>query len=92
MQNTVVIDGELSLLFEGTADGSLIIPECGESGVVTAIREGYPVYTGPMVVTPTQETQVLETELKSVTGNIVVNPIPSNYGLITWDGSVLTVS
>ena len=24
--------------------------------------------------------------------NIRINPIPSNYGLITWDGSVLTVS
>lgn len=23
---------------------------------------------------------------------VTVNPIPSNYGLITWDGSVLTVS
>lgn len=93
MQNTiVVIDGELSLVLEGTADGSLIIPECGESGVITAIRDGYPAYTGPMEVTPTQETQILETAMKSVTGNITVNPIPSNYGLITWNGSSLRVS
>ncbi len=44
-------------------------------------------------VTPTRGTQVITAEagfnaLRSVT----VNPIPSNYGLITWDGSVLTVS
>lgn len=49
-------------------------------------------YDGPYEVTPTQETQVLRTSQKIATQNIVVNPIPPNYGLITWDGSVLTVS
>lgn len=92
MQNTVVIDGELSLLLEGTADGSLIIPESGEFGVITAMRDGYPAYEGPMEITPTQETQTLDTAMKSVLGNIVINPIPNNYGLITWNGSTLTVS
>ena len=53
--------------------------------------EGEP-YEGPYEVTPTQETQVLRTAQKVSSRNIVVNPIPSNYGLITWDGSVLTVS
>ena len=92
MQNTVVIDGELSLLFNGAADGSLLIPESGETGVFTAMREAYPSYTGPMVITPTTETQTLSTEMKTVTGDITVGPIPDNYGLITWNGSTLTVS
>jgi hypothetical protein len=35
---------------------------------------------------------VLATAEKVVTRNIVINPIPSNYGLITWNGSTLTVS
>lgn len=44
-------------------------------------------------VTPTQTTQSVEPDsgydaLLSVT----VNPIPQNYGLITWNGTVLTVS
>ena len=39
-----------------------------------------------------QETQTLATAEKTVLENIVINPIPSNYGLITWNGSVLTVS
>ena len=51
-----------------------------------------PVYTGEITVTPTQETQVLETADHSVLDNITINPIPHNYGLITWDGSALTVS
>lgn len=49
-------------------------------------------YDGPVEVTPTQETQTLATQGLFVDENIVINPIPSNYGLITWDGSVLTVS
>jgi len=49
-------------------------------------------YPGPYEITPTQETQVLRTAQKVAQRNIVVNPIPSNYGRITCDGSVLTVS
>ena len=92
MHNTVVVDGELSLIFDELAEGSLEIPESGECGVFMAMREAYPTYTGPTVITPTQETQTLQTMMKTVTENIIVNPIPSNYGLITWNGSVLTVS
>lgn len=49
-------------------------------------------YEGAYEVTPTQETQILPTELRLIERNIVVNPIPSNYGRITWNGTVLTVS
>lgn len=49
-------------------------------------------YTGEYEVTPSSETVVLETASRLMTRNVTVNPIPSNYGLITWNGSVLTVS
>lgn len=49
-------------------------------------------YDGPTEVTPGEEPQVLNTAEKVVARNIVINPIPSNYGLITWNGSTLTVS
>lgn len=58
--------------------------------------EGVPIYpssyTGSYTVTPTQQTQVLQTDHLMMNGNVTVNPIPSNYGLITYNGSVLTVS
>ena len=92
MQNTIVIDGELSLIIDGTAEGSLLIPERGEAGVFMAMRQAYPAYTGPTEITPSTETQILDTTLKTVINNIVINPIPQNYGLITWNGSKLTVS
>ena len=53
---------------------------------------GGDVYDGPCEVTPTRETQTLQTGGKTVLQNITVAPIPQNYGLITWDGSILTVS
>ena len=44
-------------------------------------------------VTPTQEEQiVLADSLYDGLSKVTINPIPSNYGLISWDGSILTVS
>lgn len=51
-----------------------------------------PIYSGPVEITPTSETQTVETESFYMQSNITINPIPSNYGLITWDGSTLLVS
>lgn len=51
-----------------------------------------PPYTGAYEYTPTEETQTIEISGKAATQDIIINPIPSNYGLITWNGSVLTVS
>lgn len=49
-------------------------------------------YTGEYEVAPSQETQTLETNGLRMTDNITINPIPNNYGLITWNGSIITVS
>ena len=49
-------------------------------------------YTGAYVVTPTQQTQTLPTVNKLLTDNVVIKPIPNNYGLITYNGSIITVS
>lgn len=44
-------------------------------------------------VTPTQEEQtVLADSQYDGLSKVTINPIPSNYGLISWDGSILTVS
>ena len=49
-------------------------------------------YTGDYTVTPSSEEQTLETNGMRMTDNITINPIPNNYGLITWNGSIITVS
>lgn len=56
------------------------------------VREITDPYDGPTTVTPSDSTQTLDTRGKTMLSDITVNPIPSNYGLITWNGSVLTVS
>ena len=57
------------------------------------IRAGdYDAYAGPYEVTPRLYRQELETAQKLATENITINPIPNNYGLITWDGTAITVS
>ena len=63
-----------------------------EFGDVIEVDKHINQYEGPYEVTPTQDTQILSTAMKMAVEDIVINPIPSNYGLITWDGSVLTVS
>lgn len=50
------------------------------------------VYEGTYEFTPTDATQTIAIENKRATQNIIINPIPQNYGLITWDGATLTVS
>ena len=50
------------------------------------------VYHGTYSVTPSATRQVLPTAGMALREDVVVDPIPSNYGLVTWDGSVLTVS
>lgn len=74
------IAGALSTL--GTVDGSLVIAKIID-------REAY---KGQTEITPEPYLQTFETDGKVINGNFIVNPIPSNYGLITWNGSTLTVS
>ncbi len=50
------------------------------------------IFTGEYEYTPSDETQIIEIEDKMASRDIIINPIPSNYGLVTWDGSALTVS
>lgn len=49
-------------------------------------------YEGSYEYTPTQETQIIPIEGLRAVQDITINPIPSNYGLITWNGATLTVS
>ena len=88
MSNSVVLH------VEETATATLHVSEDSTSlkigGQFYAIDAPY--YRGDYEITPTQSTQVLEMEGMRAAHNVVVNPIPSNYGLITWNGSYIMVS
>lgn len=60
-------------------------------GVVTEVPIGTEPYTGSYEFEPTTAVQTVPTYGKSMLGNIKIKPIPSNYGLITYNGNI-TVS
>ena len=78
----IVLDGELSLNIplDGTPDKVLKVAEYD-----------LPVYDGITEITPSNQAQVLQTSNKALTRNIVVNPIPEDYGRLLWSGNTLTV-
>jgi len=51
-----------------------------------------PVYEGAYELTPTAETQTIPVHGFRFEQDLIIDPIPSNYGLISWDGVTLTVS
>ena len=90
MADTVVIRGRIQM--EHTIRGSIQM-ENVIKGQLLPVMEVYPEpYSGSTRVIPSAQTQTLETAGLTVLENIIVEPIPSNYGLITWNGSTLTVS
>lgn len=66
----------------GTLSGSIVLDG----------TPSYERYDGEYEVEPSADEQVLNMAYKIATANVVVKPIPQNYGLITWNGSFLTVS
>ena len=60
-----------------------------EEGRVIVIKASE--YVGEYEVTPTSECQILNTTEKNMARDVIINPIPSNYGRIIWNGSELAV-
>lgn len=64
----------------------------GADEYVRVMVTDYPDYAGAYEVTPSAQAQALPTAETVLYHDVVVAPIPSNYGLITWDGAIITVS
>ena len=84
------ISGKLSAIgsIKGTLGGMGSIK--GAISVPTYIDVD--IYDGPTEITPGEESQVLETQNKTLTNRITIQAIPRNYGKVTWDGSKLTIT
>ena len=89
--DTVVLEGECSLftLLDGDCNLSSMLE--GEAGAFIEVHTDVQ-YTGDYTITPTAQAQILQTKDMVCFDNITIEPIPDNYGLITWNGSALTVS
>lgn len=91
--NAVVIDGgeiQLNNLIDGGEVSLNSLIDGGEIGVFYRVAPSGS-YPGPYTVTPSEETQVLSTNTKVMAADVTINPIPSNYGRIVYNGSTITV-
>lgn len=82
--------GQTDVVFPvGAGSNHVVLPtKCG-IGMYSAT---YLEYEGSYEFTPSGETQTIDIRNMIARDDIVINPIPSNYGLVTWNGSVITVS
>lgn len=90
---TIGVEAEIPVELDGGAEihaeivgGAVIETELVASGPLP----GY--YAGPYEFTPSEQEQTIPIRGKIGLQNITIGAIPNNYGLITWNGSVLTVS
>lgn len=84
-------DGELIVRFEFDGDFHSNNSFGGESSTYQIVSS-VEAYTGEYEFTPVATSQTIAIIGKRATQNITINPIPSNYGLITWDGIGIRVS
>lgn len=67
--------------------------QSGKMGITAPIvAASVPYFDGPYEYTPSAEAQTIQVNGKQADQDITIDPIPNNWGLITWNGSVLTVS
>lgn len=90
MNELIVIGGEATLenLVDGEYDIDLEID--GSPGTFMPVMPN--AYTGTYEFEATDTAQTISVEGKTMLHDIIIDPVPSNYGFITWNGSVLTVS
>ena len=83
-------ENERRLNAEFSAKDSHLAADLGEIHIVKDVGE---VYKGNYDVTPNVGEQVLPTKGKYMVDDVTVNPIPQEYGLITYDHNrTITVS
>lgn len=89
MEQIKRIQGDSVHLISVSGDKPLKLSQISVGGGGGSTR---PHYTGQTEFVPTQTTQTVHTAGLLVDADIVIDPIPSNYGRITWNGAVLTVT
>lgn len=82
------IEDDEEILFEVGDDGSVDF-ETGDPVILSSV---FPDYEGGYHFTPSPETQTIETRNRVLRERIVIDPIPRNYGRITYNGQIITVS
>lgn len=83
-----VASDEIAIPMRIGTDSENIGMSIGAEYAIAPVEE----YEGSYEFTPTEEAQTIQISGEMATQDIVINPIPSNYGLITYNGTTITVS
>lgn len=101
LSSAKTLHGSLNHLY-GSLAGSLA-PASTLSGTLSSVERlsgdltipasgSVPVYRGAYEFTPSQQEQVIQIDHKEALADIKINAIPKCYGLITYNGTTITVS
>ena len=85
---------EFHLSIEPQSDLALVVQDAPEQALSIGMPyiDGGRRYEGEYNIRPQPYAQTLPTASRKMERDVTVEAIPSNYGLITWDGSKLRVS
>ena len=86
----LTFDGDLNINLQFDGDLVLLNNFDGEYGEYTELP--HDAYSGDYTITPGDSAVVMATAGLLMARDVTINPIPSNYGKITWNGTTLTVS
>lgn len=92
---TVTVTAEFSSnIIEATATimQNMVEADASLTTNVTHYHSEYPDYEGETTFTPSQETQIIPTRHTVLLSDITINPIPSNYGRITYSGGIISIT
>lgn len=81
-----------TLTATGTLTGALSSGIALSASLTIPSVANVPRYDGEYNFTPSEQGQTIPIKDLMASENITIDPIPSNYGLITWNGSTITVS
>ena len=87
---------EKVIVVGGGRGGTVKIGGAGERHAAISVKgtgtTPVPKYDGPYEFTPTAEEQTVPIAQLQARQDITINPIPSNYGLVTYNGNIITIS
>lgn len=90
---TSIIRNRDVVLIDTPDSGKIIVSTPDENSVsINTNVVSFPEYTGEYDVIPTRQKRVLNTANKVLGSNVVIEPIPNNYGLVEYNGRYIRIS
>ena len=79
-------DVQINVMLDGDAQTLSIFD--GEQSNYQRVQD---YYTGETDITPAASAQILATAGKTIADDIIIEPIPSNYGKVSYNGAFILV-